>query len=210
MTEPAFGKSPLDRELVLDGLNLLARLFWGPEVELYRELHGPGVQIFARLAQGLDEPGRQAAEGLAASLGGYGSAGELCRDLEPAYVALFISARGGIAASLYHSAYTGPGLLMGPPAEEMARRLARAGLEPGERPGEPPDHLSLELEYLAWLWDQGEEDAAAFARDFVAPWMERFTGLVERHQPGGVFALAARVVLSLMHALGRGGDLHQN
>ncbi len=204
MTEPAPAGPALERGLVLDGLNLLARLFWGPDQDLCRDLGGAGAGVFRDLAPLLDPPGRRAAQALAAGLGAV-PAGELYRELEPAYVELFVSARGGVAASLYHSAYAGPGLLMGPPAREMARRLARAGLEPGERPGEPPDHLSLELEYLGWLWAGGEVAAAArFARDFLAPWLESFGSALERAQPGGVFTLAARVLLALVQALGRG------
>ena len=197
---------PLDRELVLEGLNLLARLFWGPEGALCRDLWGPGPDLLAELARGLDDQGARAAVELARRLGEYGSAEALCRELEPAHVALFVSARGGIAASLYHSAYLEPGLLLGPPAREMARRLARAGLEPSQGPGEPPDHLSLELEYLAWLWEQGQDEQAAdFARGFLAPWLGEFGRRLAQGDPGGVFGLAARVVVSLVRVLGRTG-----
>jgi TorA maturation chaperone TorD len=71
-------------------------------------------------------------------------------------VRLFISNRTGITAPLFHSCYaSGDGLLMGEPARMMREVLAAQGLDLAETVHEPPDHLSIELEYLYYLRERG-------------------------------------------------------
>ncbi|NIQ90076.1 MAG: molecular chaperone TorD family protein, partial [Desulfobacterales bacterium] len=69
--------------------------------------------------------------------------------LEEGYVRLFISAKGGITAPLYESCYEFEGApLMGRAAAEMKERFETKDLSVADTIQEPPDHLSIELEYL--------------------------------------------------------------
>jgi TorA-specific chaperone len=179
------------RAAVMNGLACMSRVFWGPEPELCAELAGPAREDLAALEPLLSAPAAEAARRMSLWLAERGEAAALCDELETAYVRLFVNTLGGVAAPLYHSVYQGEGLTMGPPAQEMARRLAQAGLSlPPEVP-EPADHLAVELEYLILLLEQGwqQEDPAAlaeaaeFAGGFMLPWLvklaERLAGETE-------------------------------
>ena len=100
---------------------------------------------------------------------------------------MFISHRDGITAPLYESCYLGvePGetaSLMGKPAIKMNKRLQSSGLSIGDSIPEPPDHISIELEYLYYLlkkgWTEGRptlfNEAVSFAAITMLPWVSKF------------------------------------
>ncbi|MBI5602900.1 MAG: molecular chaperone TorD family protein [Deltaproteobacteria bacterium] len=104
--------------------------------------------------------------------------------LEEEYVRLFISDRRGIRAPLYASCYGAINSaerapLMGEPALAMQERFRSKGLSLADDIGEPPDHLSIELEYLYFLLERGwaEDDdlllkeAGQFASEIMLPWV---------------------------------------
>ncbi len=47
---------------------------------------------------------------------------------------------------------------MGPPAVRMKKRFESSGLSLSDNMHEPPDHLSIELEYLYFLLEKGWSD----------------------------------------------------
>ncbi len=205
----ANGLGPEQRRLALEGLALLARIFWGPGPELCAELAGPALGLLAGLARALGQPGGDEALRLAAWLEGQGPAEALCEATAPAFVRLFVNQRGGVAAPLYHSCYRGEGLLMGEPAREMARRLATAGLDLGEKAGEPPDHLSVELELLGLMLDEawrcGDAELLAEARDlaggFMLPWVGRLADRLADEAACPLYPLAAGLAAALLARL---------
>ncbi|MCB2228156.1 MAG: molecular chaperone TorD family protein [Desulfarculaceae bacterium] len=193
------------QEAVLDGLAMLARLYWGPDAELCADLAGPeGGELISELAAMLPAAS-PALRSLSARLAG-AEAKELCAELEPGYVSMFVSKPGGVPAPLYHSCYVGEGRVMGPPAEAMAQRLEAEGLALEEKPGEPPDHLAVELEYLIYLleesWDGerpgGEAEAAELAGRFMLPWVREFAARQEEADPGAVYSLVAKLLIALL------------
>jgi TorA maturation chaperone TorD len=200
-----------DRETLLDGLALLARIFWGPEASLCQDLCGYAQESLSRLTNLLSPPGPAAARELGNYLIPYDDPAELCARLEPAYVRLFVSDQGGVVAPLYHSCYQGEGLLMGPPAQEMARRLEAAGLSLEDESAEPPDHLAVELEYLILLLEDGwsHDDPALlnetgeFAGNFMLPWTEAFLARLAGETDSRFYPLAAELLTALLAHLGR-------
>jgi TorA maturation chaperone TorD len=108
----------------------------------------------------------------------------LYQHLEECYVRLFISAKGGIVAPLYESCYEFEGApLMGRPATEMKERFEAKALSVADNIQEPPDHISIELEYLYFLLDKGwgDQDGAlvteglAFAAETMLPWVSELS-----------------------------------
>jgi TorA-specific chaperone len=198
-SSPDPGSTP---QALTDGLDLLALLFRGPDPARWRE---PLLGVLPGL------PGRLPAGGLAEALAGLAAlvpdAADLaafCAGLEPVFVALFVNARGGVAAPPYQSCHeSDPRRVMGPAARDMAERLAREGLAPTE-PGQMPDHLCIELEYLRLLLVQGRAaEAASFAGRVMLPWCARFAAAVDRADPQGFFRAAAQVLLAALEAAAR-------
>jgi TorA-specific chaperone len=116
------------------------------------------------------------------SLKNFGDTKALYDHLEQAYVRLFVSHYGGVQAPLYESCYaaTETGVmapLMGAPAMAMKQRLRQKGLFIGSDIHDPPDHISIELEYLYFLLDKGWREgnprliheAATFAAQIMLP-----------------------------------------
>ena len=200
-----------EREALLDGLALLARIFWGPDASLCGDLCESAQDILPRLTGLLSPPGPAAARDLIQHLSAYEDPAELCAQLEPAYVRLFVSDQGGVAAPLYHSCYQGEGLLMGPPAQEMARRLEAAGLGLEQDSAEPPDHLAVELEYLILLLEDGWShddpallvEAGEFSGSFMLPWVEGFLARLAGETNSRFYPLAAELLTALLTRLGR-------
>lgn len=203
--------SEQEKELLLDGLTLLSRIFWGPEASLCQDLCGPAQETLEQLGNLLSPPGPAAARELNQALSAFDDPAGLCAQLETAYVRLFVSDQSGVAAPLYHSCYQGEGLLMGPPAREMAGRLEAAGLGLEEDSAEPPDHLSVELEYLILLLEDGWShddpallnEAGEFAGNFMLPWVEAFLARLAGETDSRFYPLAAELATALLTSLGR-------
>jgi len=194
-----------DQETILDGLSLLARFYWGPDQELCEELASPaGRDLFTRLAR-LLPAAAPTLRSMQALLQGADSPQALCDELEPAYVAAYVNSPGGTPSPLYHSCYVGQGLIMGPPAGAMALRLEQASLSLGEKAGEPPDHLAVELEYLIFLLEeglagrqpQGVAQAAELARRFMLPWVREFAAR-QNDASSPLLPLTARLLVHLL------------
>ena len=191
-------------ESAVPALVWLAQVFWGPDPQQGRALIA-SVPALESLAEILGPDAAGPARELAAWLAAHPDPAALCRELEPAHVALFIARPGGVAAPPYQSCYQDQGLLMGPPAREMALRLEDAGLALA-RAGEPPDHLAAELEYLAHLLT--DPAAAEPARDFASrqmlPWVARLARRLAAEPGCPFYALAAALAVALLGALTAG------
>ncbi|WP_237707717.1 molecular chaperone TorD family protein [Desulfocurvibacter africanus] len=174
----------------IDVLDLCAEIFQGPDLESFPALLGQELPDLARRTADCGSPLAEPLAFLIQVSPCMASSNDInasLADLESAYVSLFINARGGIQAPLYESCHTpNGGRLMGPPAEAMSERLVQAGLTLVDGLAEPPDHLSIELEYLAFLLtealDEDNPALATLARDFalqVLPAWRRWADTLE-------------------------------
>jgi TorA-specific chaperone len=178
-----------NQAVLLEGIALLAKFFWGPREEDGRNyLQGTYLAPFKALKQTVTYDPPDVIESLIAFNASISDDKDLMQCLEQDYVRLFINSLDGIAAPLYASCYAsasstgGDAALMGPAAIEMKERIDSKGLSLGDQIHEPPDHLSIELEYLYFLlnkgWSAGDpaliDEAVSFAAKTMLPWVTRF------------------------------------
>ena len=192
--------------LLLNGLPLLSQTFWGPSKEWCQEIQRAAktneLKNLGEIAGRHD-----ATQTMVSYMTTFSALNPLNETLEADYVRLFMSARGGITASLHQSSYESEGgRLMGRPAKMMASRLKAAGLAlPGEG-SVPADHLAVEVEYLTLLLegalgeDNGDLLAAAqdFARTELMPWLLKLSQKLETETDAPFYPAAARLLLGLV------------
>ena len=174
---------------LLEGVALLSRIYWGPTDGGSRGiLEGNYLRPFEDLKLVLNYKPPGFLDELKSISTSFTGEDEIFQYLEHAYVRLFINSRDGVAAPLYASCYEaggGPGAdapLMGPPAVSMKERFESKGLSLGDHIHEPPDHLSIELEYLYFLLEKGwsdddtalKDEAVFFAGEIMLPWVIKF------------------------------------
>jgi TorA maturation chaperone TorD len=196
---------------VLKGLRDLCSVFWGPDANLCEEIfRGLCLGPCDELAFLLEGKAADAIAEIKAFVATFSDASALYGCLEEEYVRLFISNRSGIRASLFHSCYAaGGGLLMGEPARMMKELLAAKGLDLAETVHEPPDHLSIELEYLYYLLERGWKEtdwellasAARFASDTMLPWLHRFHSRLSDEATVPFFPCAATLLIMLLRRI---------
>jgi TorA maturation chaperone TorD len=62
------------------------------------------------------------------------------------------------------------------------------GMKLKEKYHEPDDHIGLELEFLAYLSEQGKIAAAReFAAEYIVPWISRWNADVQKHAETGFY-----------------------
>jgi TorA maturation chaperone TorD len=192
--------------LLLNGLPLLSQAFWGPSEEWCEEIQrAAGTNELKDLGKIADR--NDATQILTAYIETFNDLNTFYEILEADYVRLFISARGGITASLHQSSYeSGDGRLMGRPAKMMASRLKASGLAlPGEG-SVPADHLAVEVEYLTLLLEgalgDGNEDLFAAALDFarteLKPWLEQLFEKLKPETDCPFYPATAHLLLGLV------------
>jgi putative dimethyl sulfoxide reductase chaperone len=206
-----------EKQALLEGLKRLSDIFWGPDLLKCEKMISPSSWCpFERLIPRLNASSAQALELIKKMMNTFSGGETLCANLEEAYVRLFISNRKGIPAPLYASCYeevlneTAP--LMGEPAVEMRERFSSKGLSLAGDVAEPPDHLSIELEYLYFLLEKGWtekdnqplEEAARFSSETMLPWVQKFRqrlGAVENENP--FYPLIASILCGILQLVGR-------
>jgi TorA-specific chaperone len=176
------------QDALLELLKEMISIFWGPDLHKCTEiLQKPFLGSIDKLSAQAYFWNFETLTEIKSVLNKFTSAEALFHHLEEAYVRLFVSDRKGVTAPLYASCYeTTPSgekaLLMGEPAIDMKKRYASKGLSLSDEIHEPPDHLSIELEYLYFLLDKGWSDddrdlireASPFAADVMLPWVSKF------------------------------------
>lgn len=203
---------------LLDSVATLARIFWGPDPASCREmLQGSFLNPFEDLKAlvAFEPPGLFS--GLSDTISRFPDAGTLFQFLEEAYVRLFINARQGITAPLYASCYVDDrssgenASLMGPPAVLMKQKLESRGLSLSETMHEPPDHLSIELEYLYFLLQKGWADndhaplseSVTFAGEVMLPWTTILRERIADENVCRFYPLITSVTVSILAYLAR-------
>ena len=174
---------------LLEGVALLSRFYWGPTDDGSRGiLEGNYLRPFEDLKLVLNYKPPGILDELKSISSSFTGEDKIFQYLEQAYVRLFINSRDGVTAPLYASCYEaggGSGVdapLMGPPAVLMKKRFESKGLSLGDHIHEPPDHLSIELEYLYFLLKRGwsdddaalKDEAVSFAGKILLPWVIKF------------------------------------
>jgi TorA-specific chaperone len=206
------------QKALLEGVALLAGFYWGPDAEGSRDLlRGNYLKPFEALKPIVSYEPPGILDELKAIHTSFANEYEIFQHLEQSYVRLFINSRDGITTPLYASCYE-PGQaagedapLMGPPAVLMKKRFESKGLSLGDHIHEPPDHLSIELEYLYFLLEKGlsEDDAAlqneavSFADEIMLPWVIKFQerlGTVE--DEGRFYQLTTAVLCAILRFIG--------
>jgi TorA maturation chaperone TorD len=176
-----------EKQSLLEGIRKLSDIFWGPDPQKCAEILSGSFWIpFEEITPLWDLSSTSALEKFKGWVQTFPDAESLCTDLEETYVRLFISNRKGITP-LYASCYIGGNApettpVMGEPALDMKERFLSKGLSLAEDIGEPPDHLSIELEYLYFLLEKGWtekndlllEEACSFSSETMLPWILKF------------------------------------
>ena len=204
------------RTLCLDVLKTLCRIFWGPDLELCKDImSGKFVKLLQDVSDSFRTDMSTAFNASAWLAGEYENAEALCAALSDGYVSLFVNDNKGISAPLYHSCYqASDSRLMGPPAMEMRSRLERHGLSISLPGNEPADHLSIELEYLYYLLNKGwsesssnhVQEAVQFAGDSMAGWVCRFYERITADGRFPFYTIAARLLCSIVRNLSESTD----
>jgi TorA maturation chaperone TorD len=141
------------------------------------------------------------------------------KELEREYMDLFVVPNPRYVApyeSVFRDSWSNPvedgapirGLLMGDSSLAVQRCYDEAGVAPED---ELPDHVSTELRFMGWLWEQQAEresgDAAAIAElrirfraDHVARWIADLRGRVAERDRLGFYAAALRVTEAVIES----------
>jgi len=198
-------------DILLNGLALAAQIFWGPEPELCRDMvRGEFRADLEALGPYLNAGGQESIRRMRAWVLDRDD-DRVCPELEDEYLRLFVNAREGLKAPLYHSHYeSADGTLMGRPFRMMTGLFREIGIDPAEVTPEPADHLSMELEYLFLLLEAGTgrdrpdllPAALEFARNQMLPWLRKMVRrLVEMDNPDTFYIPAAELVMALLEAV---------
>jgi len=202
-----------EQTILLDGLKIMGRIFWGPSLEecteMVKEKYLDRLQsLTSVLKSGADNGLHE----IISIIQSFPDGDSLYQHLEEGYVRLFISAKGGIAAPLYESCYEFEGApLMGRAATEMKERFEAKGLSVAYNVQEPPDHISIELEYLYFLLDKGWREkydaliveAAEFSSDTLLPWVSELSEKLASEEECRYYPLMATIVVEILSVIGR-------
>ena len=201
-----------EQTILLDGLKIMGQTFWGPSLEACTEMV---KNTYLDRLQSLESvlPGRSfdSLDQIVSTIKSFSDGDSLYGHLEECYVRLFITAKGGIVAPLYESCYEFEGApLMGRPATEMKKRFEAQGLSVADNIQEPPDHLSIELEYLYFILERGwrEKDdalvaeAAEFASKTMLPWISQIEERLATEQKCRFYPLIATILVAILSFLG--------
>lgn len=200
-----------EQTILLDGVKIMGQAFWGPSVEgcteMVKEKYLDRLQSLTSVLKtgaggGLHE--------IVSIIKSFPDGDSLYQHLEEGYVRLFISAKGGITAPLYESCYEFEGApLMGRTATEMKERFEAKGLSVADTIQEPPDHLSIELEYLYFLLDKGwrEKDvtlvseASSFAFKTMLPWVSQLQERLGPEKECPFYYLIGTIVIEMLNVI---------
>ena len=200
-----------EQTILLDGVKIMGQTFWGPSVvectEMVKENY---LNRLDSLTSVLKTGAGDSLKEIVSILKTFPDGDSLYQHLEEGYVRLFISAKGGITAPLYESCYEFEGApLMGRAATEMKERFETKNLSVADTIQEPPDHLSIELEYVYFLLDEGwrENDdalvaeAAEFASDRMLPWISKLSEKLASEEKCRHYPLMAAVLRQILAVL---------
>ena len=204
------------RTLCLDVLKTLCRIFWGPDLELCKNImNGNFVKLLQAVSDSFKADLSAAVKAVVQLAVEYEDAEALCEALSDGYIALFVNDIKGTPAPLYHSCYLGPGgRMMGPSAVDMRNRIERHGLSISLPGNEPADHLCIELEYLYYLFNKGwsesvgnhVQEAVQFAGDSMNGWVCLFCERITADGRFPFYTIAAQLLCLIIRNLSESTD----
>lgn len=182
---------------------LLAEVFLEPEADVKQRL----ASVIAQCPG--DCPGVESLPGaLGAMMDHCGSS----QDQAQEFVGLFLHGNGHSTVHPYESVYT-HGRLMAPECLDAWQALYKdVGIHPRSGLHIPPDHLGLELEFLAYVLGQLhieqdpevlsrlQEAARKSLRQHLVPFSRLFVGRLSEAEPGPYYASAGRALAEALHA----------
>ena len=202
-----------EQTILLDGLEIMGRTFWGPSLEECTEMvKEKYLDRLQSLTSVLKSGAGNGLHEIVSIVKSFPDGDSLYQHLEEGYVRLFIGAKGGIAAPLYESCYEFEGApLMGKAATEMKERFEVKGLSVADTIQEPPDHLSMESEYLYFLLDKGWRDqdgalvaeGSAFAAETMLPWVSKLHERVASEKQCLFYPIIATILVEILNFIGR-------
>jgi len=173
---------------VLEGVQTMCQMFWGPDSESCRQMmEGNYFHPFEVIFTGSEAKSSVLLDNINSIIKKFDTHQSFFDHLNECYVRLFVNCKEGIVAPLYESCYEFENApMMGRSAVEMTQRFKSKGLSMENIVHEPPDHLAVELEYLFFLLQQEDElildEAASFAGETMLPWVKDFN---QRLKSGG-------------------------
>jgi TorA-specific chaperone len=201
-----------EQVILLDGLKIMGQIFWGPRLEECSEMVKENyLNRLDSLTSVLKTGAGDGLHEIGSIIRSFPDGDSLYEHLEEGYVRLFISAKGGIAAPLYESCYEFEGAqLMGRAATEMKERFEAKGLSIVDTIQEPPDHLSIELEYLYFLLDKGWRDqdgalvteGSAFALETMLPWVSKLSERLASEKDCQYYPIMVSILEDILRAIG--------
>jgi len=199
-----------DQQLALLGsLKKNCRIFWGPDTETCEKIQqGTFFEPFDTFAAVINEPFASNLQKIKSCSRHLQEGNRLHQNLEEAFIHLFINTKGGIKTPLYQSCYEYENApLMGKAATGMKKKFESRGLSVSGKIHEPPDHLSIELEYLYFLlqagWDGRQKsliaEAAVFSGEDMIPWVLEFNERLKNETNFLFYPLASALLISILH-----------
>jgi TorA-specific chaperone len=203
------------KSALLEGIHRICGLFWGPNPDMCRDLASgiylrPLVDINSFVTY--DPP--DALQKIRSEINkNQDAAASLFSDLEALYIRLFINNKEGAITPLYESCYpenqSDEAALMGEAAIKMKQRFESKGLTLSNDLHEPPDHLSIELEYLYFLLEKGWADnnkalvdeAASFTAETMLPWTTRLQQRLSAEKEGHLYSFLASILKSILQVI---------
>ncbi len=115
--------------------------------------------------------------------------------LQVEHTRLFVNAMPRAVAPPYSSVYLDSGgMLQGPTSGRVLHYYRAHGFEPVD-PGDPPDSIWLELEFLACLLDAGDIKAEAeFRRSLFRPWFSLFAARILHEARHPLYRVAIQLI----------------
>jgi len=205
----SLSNSTAERIFLLNVLELAVAVFRGPGPDDWSGIIGAGVPELLGAAPSTAPEVTASLGKLQESLPAQSAFPDALPILESEYVRLFVAGGGGVPVPPYESCHQdGSPRTMGASALRMRDRLVAAGLAVSLDSNEPPDHLSIELEYLyhllssGWAGEDGgvAAEGVAFAAG-MTPWVRRFLAGLEGAEAHPVYIRMAETLVAALERI---------
>lgn len=196
---------------MLEGLDALCCIFWGPDPDQCRTLlDGDFTAVFENVENEQVKDIHDGLDKFKSIIKEFDDPENLFLALNEEYVRLFISNLTGVTAPLFESCYEYENApLMGPAAVRMKDLLDSAGLDISEDFNEPPDHLCIELELLYFILEKAFKskkngqlkEVDVLVSEVMIPWINTFYNRLAIDYPDCFYTISAFILLELLSSI---------